>query len=627
MRKLSIITLLPIVLVLFFSSLIAKKVLIDLPTIVENEKKVLEKELLLKASALQSHFSYFFRKGDSSQIKQELSLISLDYTHYDFVLILNKELKPIFSTDKMLSFDSEKIKNSLEQADFTAVQKNDKIHISYEKEDETDEYFNVIIPINYTLPKETIRSQKQILVFFRYKIQRELQLIKDTVNQNVLNDLAFIFILLLVGVYVHYKYSVRPLFSLLKATKKVQEKDYDISLSDVSFKEINQLTHAFSKMSRTIQRDFNVIEQQQQELKAKSLALATFERVVDQSPSHVVITNLDGVINYINPSFCSSTGFEKSELLGKNINIIQSNEHNEDFFKKICKEVDTSNVWKGQVVNKKKDGKNITLRSSVFPIFDAEDKQTNYVCIQVDITKELEQRKALAFQSKQAQMGEMVSMIAHQWRQPLATVNSIVAALELSISLDELNNETLVKKLSSITSTNVYLSQTIDDFRSFLKTDKEKKETSFSEIVRLSLNLIEHSIHILRVTIKTDIDDISFVSYENELSQVVLNLLKNSTDIFSTKPKMKNKIINFFTEVSEDHITLVFQDNAGGSDVEPIENIFSPYFTTKEDSDGTGLGLYMSKTIIEEHCLGTLTAKNIPDGIEFRISIPRNKTL
>ena len=87
MRRLSIVTILPIVLLLFFSSLIAKKVFLDLPRIVENEKNVLEKELLLKASALQSRFSYFFRKDDSSQIKQELSLISLDYTHYDLSLI------------------------------------------------------------------------------------------------------------------------------------------------------------------------------------------------------------------------------------------------------------------------------------------------------------------------------------------------------------------------------------------------------------------------------------------------------------------------------------------------------------------------------------------------------------
>lgn len=131
---------------------------------------------------------------------------------------------------------------------------------------------------------------------------------------------------------------------------------------------------------------------------------------------------------------------------------------------------------------------------------------------------------------------------------------------------------------------------------------------------------------VIGVTVNKEVDNTRFLSYENELSQVVLNLLKNSTDIFATKPKMKNKVIDFFTETSDDSITLVFQDNAGGSDVEPIENIFSPYFTTKSESDGTGLGLYMSKTIVEEHCLGQLNAKNITGGIEFRISLPLNRT-
>jgi len=228
-----------------------------------------------------------------------------------------------------------------------------------------------------------------------------------------------------------------------------------------------------------------------------------------------------------------------------------------------------------------------------------------------------QQYQKMLQQSKLAQMGEMINMIAHQWRQPLSAISSTSVALNLKASLNKLDNETTIKLSNKISEYSQHLSSTIDDFRDFFKPNKEKVITSYDEMVASVLNIIETSMVNKNIKIVKELDcKHQFYSYPNEIKQVILNLLKNAEDVLINM-KIKEPTI---TIKSKDGI-LTVSDNGGGIKDDIINKIFDPYFSTKTKKDGTGLGLYMSKTIIEEHCKGELNVYNDKDGAVFEIKL------
>jgi C4-dicarboxylate-specific signal transduction histidine kinase len=166
-----------------------------------------------------------------------------------------------------------------------------------------------------------------------------------------------------------------------------------------------------------------------------------------------------------------------------------------------------------------------------------------------------------------------------------------------------------------------HMSRTIDDFRNFFSPDKEKVEFRVSKVIASALSLIGGSLSSMQVHIEADIgDDPVITGYQNEYAQVILNILTNARDAFAERKVEEPKVtISAFTEKGKTVMTI--RDNAGGIPIDSLEKIFDPYFTTKDPDKGTGLGLFMSKTIIEKNMDGRLTARNNPDGAEFRIEV------
>ena len=224
-------------------------------------------------------------------------------------------------------------------------------------------------------------------------------------------------------------------------------------------------------------------------------------------------------------------------------------------------------------------------------------------------------------QSRLAQMGEMISMIAHQWRQPLAAISATSATIELKASFHRLTDDVAIEKAQTISRYSQQLSETIDDFRNFFKPNKEKAETSYDEIVRSVLGIIEVSITTKNIQLFQELNcHETFTTYPNELRQVVLNLVKNAEDAVVEKA-IKKPYIKVLTYTEDDRYILEVSDNAGGIEEEIIGNVFDPYFSTKRAKEGMGLGLYMSKMIIEEHCGGELSVNNGSDGAVFKIRL------
>ncbi len=237
--------------------------------------------------------------------------------------------------------------------------------------------------------------------------------------------------------------------------------------------------------------------------------------------------------------------------------------------------------------------------------------------VKTEVAKNREKDRQMMQQSRLAQMGEMISMIAHQWRQPLSAISSTSAGINLKAKLNKLDNDQALELSEKISTYAQHLSSTINDFREFFKSNKNRENSTYNEIIESVLNIVENSITNKNIELiqKLNSKD-SFNTYSNEIKQVVLNLLKNAEDILLER-KIKNPQI--IIETYDDILRI--SDNGGGIPEDIIDKIFDPYFSTKTKKDGTGLGLYMSKTIIQDHCDGKLSATNNKDGALFEIRL------
>jgi signal transduction histidine kinase len=317
-----------------------------------------------------------------------------------------------------------------------------------------------------------------------------------------------------------------------------------------------------------------------------------------------------------------------------------------EFYKEIWDVINSNKVWKGEIKNSTKDGGYYWLEAIISPVFNADGKIIEYNSISHDITnkKELEslnkslkekislaitqtqeKEKHMLNQSKMAQMGEMLSMIAHQWKQPLAAISSTASALELKMIIDDCDQLAFAAGIKDIQAYSQHLSLTINDFRNFFKDSKLVTKTTFENIIDDAIQIVKISLQNddILLSIQNDFKD-EFCVYENEFKQVVLNLIKNAEDAI-IESGISHGLIEIKTYKHGTDAVFEVLDNARGIDGEIMEKVFDPYFSTKDKKSGTGLGLYMSKTIIENHCLGSLECFNTQEGARFKITLDPKK--
>ncbi len=243
--------------------------------------------------------------------------------------------------------------------------------------------------------------------------------------------------------------------------------------------------------------------------------------------------------------------------------------------------------------------------------------------VKKEVAKNLEKDIQLMHQARLAQMGEVIGMIAHQWRQPLQIISSAATDMEFKIRLGTIEAETCRKNTEIINRQAEHLAVTMDDFRDFFTVTKEKEETSLEEVVNTALTIVNDFTKSNNVTIQTELNSSEkFSSYPNELKQVLLNLLKNAEDALSEKGVAEPRI-TIRTHSSAEELYFEVCDNAGGIPEEIIEKIFHAYFSTKPQNKGSGLGLYMSKMIIEDHCGGRFSVRNENGGACFRAAFSK----
>jgi len=244
--------------------------------------------------------------------------------------------------------------------------------------------------------------------------------------------------------------------------------------------------------------------------------------------------------------------------------------------------------------------------------------------VRKEIEKNREKEQLLVQKSKFIALGEMISHIAHQWRQPLSELSSILMYIRFKYSIDALDSKTMEQKSQEADKVLEFMSQTIDDFRNFFMPKKEKEEFYLYKVVDLVINIISSTLKNYNIDLQIDIDkNITLKTYLNEYEQVLLNILNNAKDVLIEK-NIKNPTIKITAYEEDTYVVLYVEDNGGGVLVEPKGKIFEPYFTTKEDSKGTGIGLYMSKIIVDKNMKGKLRVRNTKVGAKFGIFVPKD---
>ena len=249
--------------------------------------------------------------------------------------------------------------------------------------------------------------------------------------------------------------------------------------------------------------------------------------------------------------------------------------------------------------------------------------------VKLEIQKNEEKNRILIQQSRMASMGEMLENIAHQWRQPLSTISVAASGMEVKKEFSTLSDEEFFEGINHIKKSTVYLSNTIDDFRTFFIKEKKTSQMNIKNAIEKALELMGNTFMQQRINLVKNIEEIEILSLENELIQVLMNIFVNAKDALKqTLGDEKYIIIDVFKK--EDNLIIQIKDSAKGIDEKIIDKIFEPYFTTKHKFKGTGIGLYMSKLLVEKHLKGSIKTSNteftfmdkIHKGALFEIILP-----
>ncbi|MDO5045375.1 PAS domain-containing sensor histidine kinase [Campylobacter sp.] len=378
-------------------------------------------------------------------------------------------------------------------------------------------------------------------------------------------------------------------------------------------------------------------------------------------------TDINGIITFVNDEFCKISGYAREELIGANHNIVRHPEVDKNVFKKLWNTILNKKVHKSIVRNRTKDGKDIYLNTTIIPILDLNGDIEEFVAIRHDITntinlntellntkqelenlnktlenmvkeqtKELlnlnenlerivqeeikkneEKTKMLLVQSRLASMGEMLSNIAHQWRQPLNELSITLFKLKGYAGKEEEKFKSSYEHSKQIIKD---MSNTIEEFRNFFNVDRERELFLPSISVKNAMQMVEKTYQKEGIELKLNLEDeAEILGFHSQLAQAVIILLSNSKD--AMKDKEGDKFVTISIDIEDKFVIIKVLDSGGGIKDEIMDKIFEPYFTTKHPSTGTGIGLYMLKTIVE-NMNGIVSVQNTRLGVCFEMRLP-----
>ncbi len=392
-----------------------------------------------------------------------------------------------------------------------------------------------------------------------------------------------------------------------------------------------------------------------------------------ESSNIVSKTDINGIITFVNDEFCKISGYKKEELIGKNHNIIRHPDVPKENFERLWNTILAKKTYVSTVKNLAKDGSTFYVNTTVIPMVNENDEIEEFIAIRYDVTEnvkltkelkkkeeELEQLNStlelrvkkqtqelrelnenlekrvkeeveknrekdrfLFQQARLASLGEMIGNIAHQWRQPLSELGIILYKIKKVFKRKNLDTDEFQEVYQEAKNVIKKMSDTIEDFRNFFNPHRPKEVFLVREALDEAMIVMQRTLE--KYNIRLDVicsKEVKIEGYKSEFSQVLINLLNNSKDAFIKNDINNRVIILEIKKFNEKYAMVVFKDNAGGICESIIDKVFEPYFTTKHASSGTGVGLYMSRMIVQNSMNGSMDVENIEGGVCFKIKIP-----
>ena len=499
---------------------------------------------------------------------------------------------------------------------------------------------------------QKLRLEGESSPYMYVRVGIPVKSVLSQVKTHIIKNLSLFTFVLALALFLSWfvgKRSIVDRITLLKITSRsIADGNLQVRVSDlVKGGELGELGESLDIMA--------------QQLAAREESLSDSQRflntIIDTEPECVKLLDADGRVQMMNPAGLKLIDAESFEQVkGQSIYPLITTEYRDAFVKH------ASNVFEGLSGNIEFEavgfkGRRVWLDSHAVPFRNDIGEIVSLLGITRDITDRklaeksliekqhqledinmyLEKRiedavtdsrkkdQILIQQGRQAAMGEMISNIAHQWRQPLNTLALIVQELRMTYGRVEFTQESLDANVNKAMGLINNMSKTIDYFRNFFKPSKKKCVFKVIQVVDKILKLIEPSLKNMNIDIvvgtSKDAEISEIDGYENEYSQVLLNIIINSKDSFETRNLDMQKVITITVYKEDNKSVVTIADNAGGIPEDIIDKVFDPYFTTKGPDKGTGIGLYMAKTIIEKNMGGKLTVRNTDDGAEFRIEV------
>jgi len=461
-------------------------------------------------------------------------------------------------------------------------------------------------------------------------------------NEQIAKSMSMFALVLVLALFLAWfvgKRSIADRIYLMKrAARSLADGDVRIRVSDlVTGGELGELGESFDAMA--------------QKITSRERFLNT---IIETEPECVKLLDAEGRFLMMNPAGLKAVGAESfNQIKGQSIfprikpayrdsfvkltnEVFQGRTGNLEF-EAVC--INGKQVWfdtravpfrndVGEIVSVLGITRDITDRKLAEKLLAEKQRQLEELNIHLEqrvaeeVSESRKKDQILIQQGRQAAMGEMIGNIAHQWRQPLNSLGLIVQELQMTYGRAEFNKESLqanVKKAMELIS---HMSRTIDDFSNYFKPEKERLLFSVNQAVDKAVSLIRPSLNYLNIDIEVDMrSNIEINGYPNEYSQVLLNILLNCRDAFAGGDIDRQRVIRIAIFQQDSKSVVTVNDNAGGIPENIIDKISDPYFTTKGPDKGTGIGLYMAKTIIEKNMGGRLLWCNRADGAEFRIEV------
>jgi PAS domain S-box-containing protein len=345
-------------------------------------------------------------------------------------------------------------------------------------------------------------------------------------------------------------------------------------------------------------------------------------------------TDLNGNIVAANENFCKLSRYSLEELLGKNHRILNSGQHPENFFKDMWKAISAGEIWRGIICNKNKDGEYYWVDSAISPIFDQHNKQiTGYMSLRFDVTDDilnkkriLENDKKIILASKMASIGELTASLAHEITNPLAIIKGNLEFISSKMSNDP--NEKLSKIEDKVKICSKVVERINNIVGSIMRTSRDASNDNLrmnclNDIIKDSHSLLESQLKLksIKFVMDSKITEKTLVNCRySELVQVFSNLIKNAIDAI---PSTGDHWIQINIDHFDEYISVKIMDSGSGIDNGIGDKIFNPLFTTKEEGKGNGLGLSITKKIIESH-KGKIFVNKKYENTCFEIHLPKS---